>query len=428
MNKLQDLLGSQNLSVFLSHYWAKKSVYIAGDSLRFQSLFSWNHLNDLLNYQTFRESELRFSRDGESLPAGDHPTLWRSRLQEGATLVMNGVHHRVPALKHLATNLRQEFGYRCHINLYSSPAQQQGFDCHYDTHDVLILQIEGEKEWLIYPETLPYPTADQPSYDRLPPEEPPYLQQVLSPGDLLYIPRGHWHYAIAQETASLHLTIGIHTATGLDWVNWLQQQLRDQPHWRQGLPLAGSCSFDPLKLRGHLESLRDQLITYLQEPQAIDDYLQYLSWQDQPHLPIQLPLQLHGDPLAQGLLGKFIWSPLHSLQWQAEDDQIKVLIGSKQMVFKGLPISLAMRLFSCRQFTLMDLGDWAPDLDFESAIAPLLQKLILAGILFVEADQDAEVSEVSSLAEVSKAPTAGGTVIIQPDDVRERSPIPKLYT
>ncbi|BAD79330.1 hypothetical protein syc1140_d [Synechococcus elongatus PCC 6301] len=182
MNKLQDLLGSQNLSVFLSHYWAQQSVYIAGDSLRFQSLFSWNHLNDLLNYQTFRESELRFSRDGESLPAGDNPTLWRSRLQEGATLVLNGVHHRVPALKHLATNLRQEFGYRCHINLYSSPAQQQGFDCHYDTHDVLILQIEGEKEWLIYPETLPYPTADQPSYDRLPPEEPPYLQQVLSPG------------------------------------------------------------------------------------------------------------------------------------------------------------------------------------------------------------------------------------------------------
>lgn len=394
MNTLQDLLGSHHLSDFLSHYWAQQAIYITGDYLRFQPLFSWEHLNDLLNYQTFRESDLRFSRDGESLRAGDNPSLWRSHLQEGATLVLNGVHNRVPALKHLAASLRQELGYRCHINLYSSPAQQQGFDCHYDTHDVFILQIEGEKEWFIYPETLPYPTADQPSADRLPPEGLPYLQQMLSAGDLLYIPRGHWHYAIARDTASLHLTIGIHTATGLDWVNWLQQQLKDQSHWRQGLPLAGINSPDRLQMRDQLESLRDRLIDYLQEPQAIDDYLQYLSWQDQPPLPIQLPSQLHGDPLTQGLLGKFTWSSLHAVQWQAEEDQIRVFIGSKQMVFKGLPSSLADQLFNCQQFTLMDLGNWAPELDFELEIAPLLQKLILAGVLFVEAHQEGETSEL----------------------------------
>lgn len=388
MQTLQGLLGSHHVSAFLEKSWAQQALYLAGKPLRFQPLFSWAALNDLLNYQTFRESELRFLLDGESLAAGHDPNLWRSRLQQGATLILNGIHQRVPALKRLAADLRHELGYRCHINLYSSPAQQQGFDCHYDTHDVLILQIEGEKEWFVYPETLPYPIPNQSSADQLPPESPPYLQQVLTPGDVLYIPRGHWHYAIARDTASLHLTIGIHTATGLDWLNWLQEQLQEQSQWRQGLPLAEAGTLNHAAMRQRLESLREQLITYLQEPQWLDDYLQQLCWRDQTPLPIQLPALLNPDPWAFSLFDQFVWSPLHRVQWSAEDDQIQVLVGSKQLTFKGLSLSLATKLFDCAQFTLIDLSDWAPELDFETEIAPLLQKLIAAGVLKVESHQD----------------------------------------
>ena len=389
MHTLQSLLGTDNVLSFLEQNWTQQAVYISGDSGRFQTLFSWAELNDLLNYQTFSSSELRLSQDGQSLPTSHDPNHWRSQLQQGATLILNGIHNRTPQLKQLAAELRQELGYRCHINSYGSPAQQQGFDCHYDTHDVLILQIEGEKEWFIYPETIPYPMPQQFSADQLPPDTDPYLQQILTPGDVLYIPRGHWHYAIACETASLHLTIGIHTSTGLDWLSWLQQELQEESDWRKGLPLAQEGDLNHPVVRQHLEALRDQLITQLQSPQWIDNYLQRLSWQDQPALPLDLPAQLNGDPLVHGFLGEFVWSPLHVVNWRVDEDQIQVRVGSKQITLKGLPLNLAEKLFNCDRFTLLDLGEWAPDLSFEADIAPLLQQLILAGVLLVKEPQAA---------------------------------------
>ncbi|WP_235526572.1 cupin domain-containing protein [Nostoc piscinale] len=103
-------------------------------------------MNELLNYHKLKEPDLRFSMNGKSLPETRNRQEWSDRLRQGATLIINGVHHRIPTVAELAANLRHEIGYETHINLYCSPAKQQGFDCHYDTHDVLILQIDGEKK------------------------------------------------------------------------------------------------------------------------------------------------------------------------------------------------------------------------------------------------------------------------------------------
>ncbi|WP_199320486.1 cupin domain-containing protein [Leptolyngbya sp. FACHB-261] len=171
-----------------------------------------------MNYQKLTEPDLRFSTEGKSLPETRDRRDWSDRLRQGATLIINGVHQRVPAVAQLAANLRCDIGYETHVNLYCSPARQQGFDCHYDTHDVLILQIDGEKKWFVYRETVSYPTSNMPSSKQLQLTEPPYLECTLRAGDLLYIPRGHWHYAVACEQPSLHLTVGIECQTGLDWL------------------------------------------------------------------------------------------------------------------------------------------------------------------------------------------------------------------
>ena len=39
----------------------------------------------------------------------------------------------------------------------------------------------------------------------------PLLEPELRPGDLLYLPRGYLHSAMACSEVSIHLTIGIHT-------------------------------------------------------------------------------------------------------------------------------------------------------------------------------------------------------------------------
>lgn len=236
MKNFADFLAPCGVETFLAEFWTQKVLYIpAPDTRRFESLFSWDDLNHLLNFHRLRSPDLLFHQGGQSLPDAP-PRQWRDRLHQGATLILNNLHERVPRLAQFAAALQRELGHPTQINLYLSPPTQQGFNCHYDTHEVFILQIDGVKEWFIYESTQPYPIKAIRTEMDLPPETPPLWQGILKAGDLLYIPRGHWHYAITDQAYFLHLTLGISSPTGLDWLEWAIAQLQKQPQWRQSLP------------------------------------------------------------------------------------------------------------------------------------------------------------------------------------------------
>ncbi len=387
MTVLQTLLNDYPVADFLQDYWTQKALYLsAPDRRRFQSLFGWASLNYLLNYQRLTAPTIRFSQDGKSLTNSRDPRKWREYLQQGATLIVNELHWRVPTVAKLAAQLRQELGSRTQANLYCSPAEQQGFDCHYDTHDVLILQIEGEKEWFVFRETEPYPTSETRSKDHLPPAQDPYLHCILKPGDLLYIPRGHWHYAVAQDSISLHLTIGIHVPTGLEWLDWVRQDLQTQPEWRQGLPLVDSEQTDSIALLGsHLSQLRHRLLEHLEDPETTRRYIKALAVQDQPSLPLDLPLQVGDDLFAEGLMSRFAWSGLHRVRIkQLEPEHYQLLVGSKQIDLKGIPESFVDQLCAQEHFSIFDMAEWSPDLDIDADLVPLLTRLVKEGILHLK--------------------------------------------
>ncbi|TAF50605.1 MAG: transcription factor jumonji jmjC domain-containing protein [Oscillatoriales cyanobacterium] len=389
MNVLSTLLYPYSPSDFLVENWTKRAVFIPGNtSDKFQHLFNWNQLNHLLNYHQIRHPDLRFSQDGESLPV-TKPENWLDRLQQGATLIINGVHHRVPELEELVANIRQEMGHRSQINLYCSSSAQQGFDCHYDSHEVLILQIDGQKEWFVFPETIAAPVSTMRSADQIPPDVPPYLQCRLKPGDLLYIPRGHWHYAIASgdpadETyvPSLHLTLGITCQTGLDWLSWLQEELQDSPAWRENLPvIPDEIATDA---RSHLEQLRDRLISWLHTPDAIDHYLDTLSRSDHPRLPFALPTQMGSQMFEHGFETRFVRSKLHPVKiTELHTNETQICIAAKQATIKGISTDLVTKIFRPEGFSLLDLADWSPSLDLETEVIPLLNRLVKQGLLLV---------------------------------------------
>ena len=49
------------------------------------------------------------------------------------------------------------------------------------------------------------------------------MELEMTPGDVLYLPRGQYHDALASDGASLHLSFGIGRATVLDFVSVLSQ-------------------------------------------------------------------------------------------------------------------------------------------------------------------------------------------------------------
>jgi hypothetical protein len=137
---------------------------------------------------------------------------------DGATIVLQGLHRTWPAINDFVSVLSEDLGHPVQANAYVTPRESQGFNDHYDVHDVLILQVAGEKHWRIRPPVHMWPTRDQPWTDyrkqvEAASAEPPLLDVTLRPGDCLYLPRGFLHSATATEQVSAHVTLGVHVWT-----------------------------------------------------------------------------------------------------------------------------------------------------------------------------------------------------------------------
>ena len=140
----------------------------------------------------------------------DLPGLF-SAFDKGATLVVSRFHELHPALMRYCRGLEQVFLHGVQANIYLTPPGAQGFRVHYDTHDVLVLQVVGEKRWRLWDgQPVPRPTWRTPWPGNIEPEgEPATL--TMRPGDTLYVPRGVMHDAAAQDgdEPSLHITVGL---------------------------------------------------------------------------------------------------------------------------------------------------------------------------------------------------------------------------
>jgi hypothetical protein len=140
----------------------------------------------------------------------DLPGLFAA-FDKGATLVVSRFHELHAPLMRFCRGLEQVFLHGVQANIYLTPPGAQGFRVHYDTHDVLVLQVIGEKRWRLWDgQPVPRPTWRTPWPGNIEPAGEA-TTITLRPGDTLYVPRGVLHDAAAQEgeDPSLHVTIGL---------------------------------------------------------------------------------------------------------------------------------------------------------------------------------------------------------------------------
>ncbi len=135
-------------------------------------------------------------------------------------------------------SLTAEAGFGLQANLYLTPPGARGFKPHYDTHDAFILQVHGSKHWRLYEKSMDLPLSSQPYISAEEGVGAPVREFDLQAGDLLYLPRGYLHDATSNESASAHLTIGIHPFL---WSVVIQEAvhsvLEEDVSFRRGFPL-----------------------------------------------------------------------------------------------------------------------------------------------------------------------------------------------
>lgn len=262
-NRIQsfaDIIDPVTEEEFFATYHDRQFLHIpAPHPDKFADVMSWDIFTNMLNMTSiWSPTSLGVCLDTKMIPAeqycreavdrNNQPSLQpdaemvKSWLRRGASLVANDIDTLWPGTAAAADALEQRLGAKSQSNLYCSWKQHQAFDTHFDTHEVFALHVAGEKVWRIYEGRLDKPIANGVFKDLAPEYHDEHRGAVaaevtLRPGDLLYIPRGQYHDALASSEGTIHLAFGLTHVIGIDVLTMLFEQAGADPLFRTNAPL-----------------------------------------------------------------------------------------------------------------------------------------------------------------------------------------------
>ncbi|MFF5435129.1 cupin domain-containing protein [Streptomyces griseofuscus] len=272
---------------FLHDHWEQKPLHIEREDPRYyRDLLTLDDVDRLLMLAGPGFETIRVVVDGEETPIeavsqrgpqGRTNTLEAiyDHYRRGSTVVLNSLDDRWEPLQKLTRALGAELSSGFQVNVYLTPAgKAQGFKPHYDTHDVLVAQVHGSKQWRLYGAPYELPLAGRPKFgDKVDGDAVPERELTLRCGDFLYLPRGVVHAATSNDEASIHLTIGVHS---LRWASVLQtamEKLFDEDvRFRRGVPAGFARDADLQQIAAaHLQELLTTLSTGLSAERVIEE-------------------------------------------------------------------------------------------------------------------------------------------------------------
>lgn len=254
----------------------ERQVHVFRDALS-ERPFTWRDVDELLHVVEPGAPRMRMFHHGivaEQEYIDEAVELRRPRrklnklkfydyMRNGATLVINWVEDYSVAAKRLCTEIARFARAPASGNAYMSFTGDGTFGKHWDTHDVIAIQLIGRKRWRVFPPTLPLPLTYQ-TNERTGHECPaePAHEFTLEEGDMAYLPRGWWHHVIPRDEGSFHLSVGLYAPTVYDYVLWtLSKTMERRADMRR--------SFSPAEDREELAAAVSELSQVLIDPASV---------------------------------------------------------------------------------------------------------------------------------------------------------------
>jgi lysine-specific demethylase/histidyl-hydroxylase NO66 len=373
---------SGDAQTFVEKIWASHVHLHQADPADLVGLLSFDDVDELLTSTAIRTPAVRLAQDGSVLPQSRYTrsgaTLAGQPLtglvdarkvidlfEGGATVVLQGLHRYWPPLARLVAELELALGHPCQANAYLTPPGSQGFAVHSDSHDVFVFQTHGAKLWEVHP--APEENAS---------EEGEVREVLLEPGLSMYLPTGTPHAARAQDTVSLHVTIGINQVTWRTLLDRAVDKAMDQVEADAHLP-AGYLDEPDMLARGLDDRLR-ALRTALADTdvaRVADDQTRSFLEKRNAHLRGSLVDRMGlGSVAADTALRR---RPGKPCVLRPDGDRLHLLLGDRRMTVPARITDAVERVRTLEVFTPDDLG-----LDTESGLV-LCRRLIREGLLEV---------------------------------------------
>lgn len=374
-----DALGllSGDAQTFLDKVWASRVHVHQGDPIALAGLLSLDDVDRLITASGLRTPALRIVKDGDVCASSDFTRSasiagaplsglvdGRKALalyDDGATLVLQGLHRYWPPLIELVRQLEFALGHPCQANAYLTPPGSQGFARHSDSHDVFAFATHGSKNWHIIER------ASQGDVER---------QILVEPGLSVYLPTGTPHWAHTEQQASLHVTIGVNRLTWRDVLRTAVEGILADDRYAAAAP-AGYLD-DPARLAemigGHLEALGTEVTRIDPSAAALATAEEFLSG---------LAPALRGGLADRMLMEQFDDDavlerrPTAACIIRSDGDRLRVFTGDREL---RMPARVQPAMEFVRDHHRFIVADLADRLDPQSRRV-LCRRLVLEGLL-----------------------------------------------
>ena len=267
----------------------------------------WKEINELYQRANPMDPQFKF-RKGPMIPKEAYVEAFedvgRTRyrfnkaavyqyLKEGATLVYNRINNE-PFADNLAKQVAQFAQAQTIVSGYLAFGSDSSYGNHWDTRDVLAVQLIGKKHW-----SLSAPNFDMPLYmqqakdmPHIPRPEKADMEVVLEAGDVLYIPRGWWHNPMPMGCETFHLAIGTFPPNGYNYMEWLMKKVPEIASLRQ--------SFRGWEAdKGNIQDMAQQVAGLIASPESYESFMQAFLGDQRVDSPFMM--ECFGNPHSDGL-------------------------------------------------------------------------------------------------------------------------------
>lgn len=371
---------------FLRDYFEKKPLLVQREDRHYyDDLLTWGMIDNVITTMHLSHPQIAMAdarggltKEDYCYPSGliDAARLYQ-RYADGSSIILGNLESNLPSMANLCRSMEAEMSQRFQTNIYVTPPGSQGLRSHWDSHDVFVLQISGEKHWTLYdtPITLPFRAMRfDPAVDKA---KEPTLDFTLKAGEMLYVPRGVMHDASTHDSHSMHITVGVLNTSWMELVLEAAAAVGTKhPEFRQTLPPGFTHpNFDRTAARAHFKQLLELIMAHADFDSAFDHFADDLVSTRHSLLEGQLEQVTRLGELHAGT----VCSPRPALLYRLRTDDEHVTLscygGNVTLpIFAAEPLTYALET---PRYTVADLPG---DLDDDAKLV-LIRRLVREGLV-----------------------------------------------